>query len=744
MEVTLKRFVTITSDSSDLKPQSTKWKILKLFSRYSFLGRLLCTLYLIYGVIIIFSWQMQYLLFITTTNYSSKPIGILYIIVYTIYGVIISNAMLLPLWDFLKLSFVLKANCFNNMVYLVCRVIDRKVPYEKERDSNVYNTDHVPLFVIIINYVLTLIFVAWFILMVIAFMNHDYYNAFDYFNCGMICLSLLYLLVLQFLYEVYFIKKIIKLLFYKETEKLLPTGEEIIKAEEEMDTIDKETMENQLREINSIEPQVESTNEHKEEEVKKKNIEDQNDIFLHLFDHTYNHIIQLKKTGKSVLKYKSIIVISLIQLIAFILLFISLICQSHLLPVLTWILTLGCFILFLIPSFTLNYPPWITIPFARCCISQKNRKELMQYSYFPILSNIIHFFILLVQIILFILFVCFPEDKDVVHAIEWPPKNQTLTTNSFFASNRDIIKPSFCFTKAHHLSIIQLMAIAGDAYHNMNNKTNIEYLKAGFFSNSDLIINCKGFITKRDDIGAVMIRYDIDIPNSTKNVSVFAIRGTSNNIDWWLDFQMFFSTALFTVTKNTIPILTKVDSKMYELTSYLFSWPLRYFKELSLIDRYVDKLIQSFIDHYDDYSDRSIIFVGHSLGGGLAKIMGKRFNKLAVSLSGPGISIFSKLWEPTVKEEIDSKYNENFATSYIDIVPDMDLVPRVEVSGGTNYRIICDAGFGCHSSSRSICMGSIMCNEDVDYICEKAYKFSKSELEHMKKIANITKDIVIK
>ena len=120
--------------------------------------------------------------------------------------------------------------------------------------------------------------------MVIAFMNHDYYNAFDYFNCGMICLSLLYLLVLQFLYEVYFIKKIIKLLFYKETEKLLPTGEEIIKAEEEMDTIDEETMENQLREINSIEPQLESTNEHKEEEVKKKNIEDQNDIFLHLFD----------------------------------------------------------------------------------------------------------------------------------------------------------------------------------------------------------------------------------------------------------------------------------------------------------------------------------------------------------------------------------------------------------------------------------------------------------------------------
>jgi len=36
----------------------------------------------------------------------------------------------------------------------------------------------------------------------------------------------------------------------------------------------------------------------------------------------------------------------------------------------------------------------------------------------------------------------------------------------------------------------------------------------------------------------------------------------------------------------------------------------------------------------------------------------------------------------------------------IDLVPDMDLVPRVEVSGGTIYKIICNQGsFKCHSKA---------------------------------------------
>ena len=53
--------------------------------------------------------------------------------------------------------------------------------------------------------------------------------------------------------------------------------------------------------------------------------------------------------------------------------------------------------------------------------------------------------------------------------------------------------------------------------------------------------------------------------------------------------------------------------------------------------------------------------------------------------------------------------SENFEVSAIDLVPDMDLVPRVEVSGGTVYRIICKEGpLDCHYATNSICEVLIM------------------------------------
>ena len=40
----------------------------------------------------------------------------------------------------------------------------------------------------------------------------------------------------------------------------------------------------------------------------------------------------------------------------------------------------------------------------------------------------------------------------------------------------------------------------------------------------------------------------------------------------------------------------------------------------------------------------------------------------------------------------------------------MDLVPRVEVSGGTTYRIVCkDGALNCHSKTLSLCEALIMC-----------------------------------
>ena len=65
----------------------------------------------------------------------------------------------------------------------------------------------------------------------------------------------------------------------------------------------------------------------------------------------------------------------------------------------------------------------------------------------------------------------------------------------------------------------------------------------------------------------------------------------------------------------------------------------------------------------------------------------------------------------------------------------MDLVPRVEVSGGTIYRIICNQGpFKCHSKALSLCETLIMCrNPYSDFYCNKMADIRNSDIRAIKK-----------
>ena len=112
--------------------------------------------------------------------------------------------------------------------------------------------------------------------------------------------------------------------------------------------------------------------------------------------------------------------------------------------------------------------------------------------------------------------------------------------------------------------------------------------------------------------------------------------------------------------------------------------------------------------------------------------MGRFIRKQAISLSGPGINAFNSLW----KYEGNSEY---FSISAIDLVPDMDLVPRVEVSGGTVYRIICKKGpFGCHGKELSLCEVLIMCrNPNARIYCEKYADLTMNEINNLEESSNL-------
>ena len=64
----------------------------------------------------------------------------------------------------------------------------------------------------------------------------------------------------------------------------------------------------------------------------------------------------------------------------------------------------------------------------------------------------------------------------------------------------------------------------------------------------------------------------------------------------------------------------------------------------------------------------------------------------------------------------------------------MDLVPRVEVSGGTIYRIICKKGvFNCHGKELSLCETLIMCRyPNYEGYCKKIANLTDAEINIIK------------
>lgn len=174
---------------------------------------------------------------------------------------------------------------------------------------------------------------------------------------------------------------------------------------------------------------------------------------------------------------------------------------------------------------------------------------------------------------------------------------------------------------------------------------------------------------------------------------------------------MFMSSAFYTLAAK-IPILYKSESYFSYLFTHYSFLSFYYLGGLTLSKEYTDLINSKFkeLKNKPGYSlnEREYLFIGHSLGGGLAKLTAFKYELQSFSVSGPGFTplefylAFGK-----------NKTKKYFKTTYIDIIPDLDIVPRVDLSGGAQYRILCEKGiFKCHTIKRTLCMLGVMCNKE--------------------------------
>ena len=296
-------------------------------------------------------------------------------------------------------------------------------------------------------------------------------------------------------------------------------------------------------------------------------------------------------------------------------------------------------------------------------------------------------------------------------------------------NNQKLLLPNICFSSVQNMPLHLFLPFINDAYyyredfeeigpHHYSSLQRENY--RGLFYSDDYEITVLGNLINKSE-SVKMIQYNVVNKVTDTELTILSIKGTTFNKDIYLDAQLFISSVLMTLL-NTFSLISQKSLLSFKLMEYSLSIPYRIFFKYLIVDDYLNKLKEAYINNeYTFYNN--VVIVGHSLGGGLAKLFGRMVKKQAISLSGPGINAFYSLWNYEGE-------SENFEISAIDLVPDRDLVPRVEVSGGTIYRIICKFGaFGCHSKVNSLCEVLIMCNKPNFYeYCTKVAKLTPKQI----------------
>ena len=309
----------------------------------------------------------------------------------------------------------------------------------------------------------------------------------------------------------------------------------------------------------------------------------------------------------------------------------------------------------------------------------------------------------------------------------------TLTNwpREYFTDNKNIENP-ICFTEVHGLSLLKIIGLTFATQLNDPDNT-LTYLKDSVFKeNLEEITNFR--FVNRNSKHSVVLMIDMNIPGK-KPLTIFSVQASIKRLDFWYDLEIFLSSALFTIMR--ILTINKYESLTSRVITWFLTIPLRTMEKFTLFKKYIDNLeadLDGIIKNIKD--DRNIIFTGHSLGGGMSKYLALKYHKESVAVSGPGIASL----EYKFKDE--NNYYKYFKSNLIDIVPDYDIVSRLETSGGVRYRVLCEKGFvSCHQVNRILCQVGAMCRREdlVGDLCMSI--FGKKEYEEIRDVAGLKSPI---
>jgi len=213
---------------------------------------------------------------------------------------------------------------------------------------------------------------------------------------------------------------------------------------------------------------------------------------------------------------------------------------------------------------------------------------------------------------------------------------------------------------------------------------------------------------RKDDLDWTTFYEFTDAANTT---SVFAVRGTQYLVDVVMDIGLWLPASIIGFFEKTGPNLPRA---FVHAVAALTSGGRRKAEReafAALVKRVLMKMRED--------PSRRFYITGHSLGGGIAKLVSasvaaRNLSLPAIVFAAPGLSATSFVVYGQTR-------NAALARTSLTVQPDNDIVSRVDATASAVVPVSCDAGIlACHSIFRTLCSifkecGSMRANQSLAF-----------------------------